>query len=95
MFFDSGLKPLKNLDYRREISLGFASLFSWISFHLIWISFPLALISLRVDLDFLPLISNPSAALGRARRSFVDVERLRVELARKLDVSSAETSIPP
>jgi hypothetical protein len=88
VFFDSGLKPLKNLDYRREISLGFASLFSWISF-------PLALISLRVDLDFLPLISNPSAALGRARRSVVDVERLRVELARKLDVSSAETSIPP
>jgi hypothetical protein len=44
---------------------------------------------------FLPLISNPSAALGRARRSVVDVERLRVELARKLDVSSAETSIPP
>ena len=71
----SGLKPLKNLDYRREIRLGFASLFSWISFP--------------------PDLRNPSAALGRARRSFVDVERLRVELARKLDVSSAETSIPP
>jgi hypothetical protein len=36
-----------------------------------------------LDLETLPL------------RSFVDVERLRVELARKLDVSSAETSIPP
>lgn len=53
VFFESWLKPFKSLDYPERESLGFASLFSWISFHLIWISFPLALISFRVDLDFL------------------------------------------
>jgi hypothetical protein len=47
-------------------------------------------------LETLPLRSAARAAPSSMWNGCgSDVERLRVELARKLDVSSAETSIPP